>query len=279
MIQTTLSQLLTIHQPSAFLIDASGVIYNDDGYIPNMSHTLTHLMSIGPIFIATNNSSQSPQTIRSHFKKINIHLDETQILSSGLGLRHNSTINALISAKKCYVVGYPDSLYYVHNAGGIHTPNISEAECIILTASINANIREEHQKIIHHCKDNPTIPLICCNPDRHVRGPNNTRISVIGHYAKMLEIDLKNPFYWFGKPHPNYSAMVKTQLANQGISTTKSILFFDDNPQNIIQMQHDLGITGCLIKDTGISHLTPDQDLITLPAKPKYAIPALTLIP
>ncbi len=249
-----LRDILGERQFTSFLVDASGVLYNDSGSVPNISRTIAHLQSLGDVFLATNNSSQSPPSIKRNLESIGIFFEQSRILSSGMGLHYDEKISQLIANKRCYVVGYLDSHYYVKLAGGDIVTSLEDAECIVLTASIEASIRLESTALLEFCHRHPDIPVVCCNPDHFVRGLGQTKVSVIGYYASLLELEIKNPFYWVGKPHPNYSHMVSRLLTQYRVPFGQNTLFFDDNPENVVTMQNELDIIGCLIKDTGISH-------------------------
>ncbi len=262
---------------SVFLLDASGVLYNDNGAVPGIGETVKHLQSIGDVYLATNNSSQSPSSIVSNLGHIGLHIEESHILSSGLGLSCDPVIYSLIQNCRCYVVGYTDSFYYVRLAGGNIVDTLEDAEAIILTASIEASISHESVELLKFCHAHPEIPVICCNPDRFVRGVGHSKVSVIGYYAHLLELEIRNPFYWVGKPHSNYAHMVGRILTDHGIQWQGNTLFFDDNPDNVITMQNELNVIGCLVKETGISHefsvaeMTRDYEAL------KWIIPALVL--
>lgn len=243
-----------------FLIDASGVIYNEDGVIDTAPDCISFLQSIGNVFLVTNNSYMNPGIIEGHLNSKGIDLPKSNIISSGHGLKEDHSINQIIKNKKVYIFGRETSYEYVENADCKIIFNINNAEAIILTTSLREDTNEEYQKIKSFCLDNPKIPVICCNPDLYVKGIGNSLIKVIGYYGRQLEIDLNRQLAWIGKPYKNFSNIVKDRLEEKNIAVDKHILFFDDNYLNVIALQRDIGISGCLVKDTGLSlHLDSEQ--------------------
>ena len=58
-----------------------------------------------------------------------------------------------------------------------------------------------------------------------------------------------------GKPYRNFSMVVKNYLKEKhGLELGEKCIFFDDNPENVSGAKRHLGITSCLIKDTGLSN-------------------------
>ncbi len=273
----SLKTILTDGNYSVFLLDASGVLYNDDGPVDGISKVVDLLSSMGKVVLATNNSSQSPQSIVCNLKTMGLYFDDSQVLSSGLGLLYDPVISPMICHKRCFVVGYTDSFYYVRHAGGKVVSRLEDAESIVLTASVAPQISDDCVELLRFCHHHSEIPVICCNPDRYVRGVGQTRVSVIGYYAHLLELEIKNPFYWVGKPHPNYSHFIRRILLDQGITLGSHTLFFDDNPHNVITMQNELNVIGCLVKETGISQGISLADRALNDLGLDWCIPALSL--
>lgn len=243
-----------------FLIDASGVIYNEDGVIDSASECISYLQSIGNVFLVTNNSYMNPSIIKDHLENKNISINESCIISSGHGLLEDNSINKIIRNKTIYVFGRDSSHEYVKNAICHISMNINDAEAIILTASLRENTIQEYEKVKNYCLENPNVPIICCNPDNYVKGIGNSLITVIGYYGRQLEKELDRKLYWVGKPYINFSKIVKNRIEKANIKVDTQILFFDDNHHNVIALQNHIGISGCLITETGLSHnLNPEE--------------------
>ncbi|MFT5171687.1 MAG: ribonucleotide monophosphatase NagD (HAD superfamily), partial [Candidatus Marinamargulisbacteria bacterium] len=91
-----------------------------------------------------------------------------------------------------------------------------------------------------------------------------------GFYAELLDKQGAE-VYWIGKPHLNYARMVSQILAKEHISVNTGICFFDDNIINVVALKKQLGITSCLITESGLhqGQDPPDKNSID------FAIPLL----
>ncbi len=249
---------MNIKNTTCFLVDATGVLYNDEGPIPGIQKTIQNLQKQGLVIVVTNNSSYYLTYIAKRLQDYEIPIPQSHIISSGQGLQKDPEIQPLITHKKCYIYGGPNSYPYIEDAGGQPTENIKNAACIVLTSSLKENNQAIYNQVKNHLLKNPLLPVICCNPDTHVVGKNNTLIPVIGYYAKKLEEDCKRNFIWIGKPYPNFATLVKNHIqATFGYTLSKHTLFFDDNPENCLAFETQLGIQSCLIKQTGLAQLAP----------------------
>lgn len=275
----TLNDLLDHHTFTLFLIDASGVIYNDDGLIDGIQKSIQKLQAIGKVMMVTNNASQYPTIISQSLKDKGIIIDHTDIISSGHGLRHDSDIYSLIQGKTIYLYGQEPSVQYILDCKCTMTRTIEQADAIIFTSSYRDPKKNttEYNNIMLFCMANPEIPIVCCNPDRYVRGPNNRRLKVIGYFAEAMENELKKPILWIGKPHQNFSAMLDRHLKHRFPTTYRpeNTIFFDDLLPNIQAMQRDIHIHGCLITATGLSSKKTVENLPTRRSHPNFTLPTL----
>jgi HAD superfamily hydrolase (TIGR01450 family) len=270
-----ISEIIHEHPFTTFLVDASGVIYNEDGVIDTAASTIQSLQKVGRVFLVTNNSYMNPSIIQDNLMRYNIQLATNHIISSGHGLKDVKEIHAHIKNKNCYVFGRESSYKYIIDAQGRIVSDIKNAQAIILTASLRENTEEEFQKVLSYCLKHPTTPIVCCNPDRYVKGEGTDLIKVIGYWAERLEKSIGRPINWIGKPLRNFSHMLEKKLLNAGITVDKRILFFDDNHENVINLQNDIGISGCIIKNTGLSHHRSLAELQINQQQADYILPQL----
>lgn len=265
---------MNIKNFTCFLVDATGVLYNDEGPITGIQKTIQTLQKQGPVIIVTNNSSYYLTYIAKRLQDYDISIPQSHIISSGQGLQKDPQIQPLITHKKCFIYGGPNSYQYIEDAGGHPTETIENAQCIVLTSSLKENNQTIYNLVKNHLLNHPKLPVICCNPDTHVVGKNNTLIPVIGYYAKKLEAACKRNFLWIGKPYLNFATLVKNHIKSTfGYDLGEHTVFFDDNPENCLAFETQLGIKSCLIKQTGLAQLAP---WATLP-HPQYSLESLVL--
>ncbi|RAP26942.1 hypothetical protein DID74_01310 [Candidatus Marinamargulisbacteria bacterium SCGC AG-333-B06] len=261
-----------------FLIDASGVLYSNNGFIKESAKTFQYLQKQGPTFLASNNSYHYPNDIAHNlFVEGTIKLNPDHIISSGHGLAKDPIISNIITDKIIYFIGPKAAEHYALDAPikGI-TQQLEHAEAIILAGFNENQSTTILDKIITIAKKNPSLPIICCNKDRHIRAKQGLQ-PVVGYYAEKLESQLNSPLYWFGKPLKNFSNLVKTHLKTHKLNPHKSTLFFDDNLENVISMQNHLGISGCWIKETGILYKQDEDTLLKKFGKPTYSLATFNL--
>lgn len=261
-------------------MDASGVIYNDAGIIKGVKESIEKMKKKGSVFVVTNNSFQWTTTISRHLQKNGIHINESHIISSGFGLSQNEDISSLIYNQNIYVYGSKDSHKYIKQAKPKEiVSSIGDSNVIVLTSSYLSKNLEEIESIVSHIYKKGPIPIICCNPDIVVAGKKKL-IKVIGYYANLLEKRIGKPILKIGKPFPNFSHIVQSHLKKYiPRYSSNEVCFFDDNLENVIQLQKDLKIHGCWIKDTGISRNIETHHQIKKDEAPNFILPSLNLQP
>lgn len=256
--ETSVEQYIAQPSIQSFLVDAAGVIYDMSGPVPGARNAIRAIQDAGKqLFIATNNSTKSLGEIQARFADLGFEISRDRILSSGLGLQYDSETIGLIRGKHCYSVGWDESDDYFKNTGALLTKSLSEAETIVLLSSFNRDNDRVFNPIIAHLKKNPHIPLICTNPDRFV-ATRDGLFEVVGHYCEKIEKACGIKAHWIGKPYPNYHRMIETLIRERfQIDLRGSTVFFDDNIANLRAMSRDLGIEGCLVKNTGLAKQHP----------------------
>ncbi len=263
---------------STFLVDASGVIVSKHQYVPNISNTITKLQSMGQLFLVTNNSYVYPEKI-SHrmLKNGNISISPNHIISSGEGLAKCTEIAALLHNKRAYFLGHADSKPYLTDSPILDiVSTLDDANIIVMAAFLINDSNHLIDNLISHLRKNPNIPVICCNPDRYITAPNGLH-PVVGYYAERIEQETTAKMHWFGKPLENFSLFVQSRLSQYQIKCNANVCFFDDNLQNVVNMQHHIGITGFWVKQTGIYSEHNTSDLFDQFGTPNYQIDALSL--
>lgn len=257
-----LEVLVETHGLSAFLLDAAGVLYNEGGGIATGPGAVAYLQSRGPVFLATNNSCHNPKVISHYLETLGYSISPECIFSSGYGLSEDPELSSLISGKKIFWIGQDDALFYIERLPRCElVSRIEDAEVVVLASSIGIESSDYYMTLGKYLRENPR-PVVCCNPDRYIRGFGQTTIPVTGYYAAHFE-SLGVKVHWVGKPLLNYSKMIQQKLRAQGIETSKQVCFFDDNPKNVMAMMDHIGIAGCWIKTSGIGFLFDPSEIVT----------------
>lgn len=274
-INTSLDTIIENHTPTAILVDASGVLYNDSGTLANVGNTIASLSAQIPVWVITNNTTHSIPEIASFLNHHQITIPESQIISSGLGLSLDPELASLIRSKSVYTLGNASSQYYVTLGEGIPVPNPDDADAIVLAASCG----EKTYSLLSQIADSlrrKIRPVICVNPDHYIY-TGSERYPVMGYYAAQLAKKLDIEITWMGKPDPRFSPVVSKVLSYAGITLDESVWFFDDNPKNVHQLTTDLEISGATVMDTGLcAGLTLDEIDSTFGVIPTHRIPQLT---
>jgi HAD superfamily hydrolase (TIGR01450 family) len=243
-----------LNEPGRVLgLDAYGVLYNGN----QLFHTIIPLIdycnqSHIPVYIMTNNATQSVLDIYTRMTALGIDIKQDHIISSGCGCYILPELLNQIKGRKVFVYGYPTSVDYALKAGGILTDTPTNAEVIIMAASTGSSNHLVYQAVFQAIKKNMDIPVICINPDHYILY-KHMYMPVMGFYAHQMALQLGRKIQWMGKPHANFSTLISSILKQHG-HQPKSLLFCDDNPWNVHQMVQDLDCKGCVITDTGVFH-------------------------
>ena len=254
MINTSLSRLLSTNTFSTLLVDASGVLYNDFGVFPGTVDAIKVLNRTYRVILLTNNTYSNVYDISEKLAKNGITIPPESIISSGLGLAIDPTFKQMIEQKKVFVFGTESSKDYISEANPSQFTTLFDADVVVLTASLKDGHEEKFQELMIYLESHPNIPVICSNPDQNVRpyGDKNLK-KVIGYYAGLLERQGVH-VHWMGKPYDSFSDVVSSVLKTRfSIESNEGVCFFDDNIENVINLTNRLGISGCLVRDTGLS--------------------------
>ena len=107
-----------IDRYDAILFDAYGVLVHGNGPLPGAGELLTRLnREARPYFVVTNDASKLPATAASRYQRFGLPIDASRILTSGMLLAGHFAAAGL-GGRRCAVLGPPDSMRYVADAGG-----------------------------------------------------------------------------------------------------------------------------------------------------------------
>ena len=269
-----LTDILPLHEFKMALLDASGVLYTDSGLVNGVPELIKTLQQSMPVFLVTNNSNNFIIEIAGRLERQGVFIPESHIISSGYGLSYDPRCQSLIQGKSVFVYGYEKSYPYVELAKPKEiVQNLDLADVIVFTSSFKEGNDERKAKLVQFMKENPNIPMVCCNPDRFVKDINMQKYYVCGQTAEDVSKETGLPVYFVGKPLENFSVIVKKIIEDHGYTLGDDTLFVDDNPHNVIRLQEDLGITGICATGTGIYPFLKEDDFFN--KSPTYYIESL----
>ncbi len=247
----SLAGLLNASQPVLGL-DAYGVLYNDRGLFDTIPDVFRYCNDHQiPIYMVTNNSTQSIPEISRKMSMLGVSLPEDRIISSGCGCYLLPELASKLAKQPVYVYGYPACRYYVEQAQGTVVEDPNDANVIVFAASQSTNNHLMYRAVHDALKLRPDMPVICINPDHYVRNAAGF-MRVMGYYAHQMQLQLgRDDWIWMGKPFSIFSDLVRQVLIRDGHDPSQ-LIFCDDNPLNVRQLSHDLNCRGVVITKTGI---------------------------
>ena len=239
------------------LVDAFGVLYNQDGGFEESAACVRAFLSAGkPVVVVTNNTSLAPSTIAERLHAMGMPIAPECIVSSGRGLAWDPTCRQAMAGRSVFLLGADEAGVYVTDAGGRCVAALAESDAVVLACV--AQDASVYDAIIEHKNQRPQCPIFCINPDRYIP-VGRQRVPVVGYFAERIE-QSAGPVQWMGKPLPVFSAVVRTYCADVlGVSIDEDWVFVDDNPDNVRQMTQDLGIQGLVSVATGLAQSWPTQ--------------------
>lgn len=101
-----------------FLLDAYGVLVHAGGALPGAAAFIRRLRREGKrFFVVTNDASRLPETSARRYQSFGLEVEVEQVITSGSLLRPYFE-RARLEGARCMVLGPPDSVRYVEEAGG-----------------------------------------------------------------------------------------------------------------------------------------------------------------
>jgi ribonucleotide monophosphatase NagD (HAD superfamily) len=233
-------------------LDAYGVIYNDRGIFDTIPDVFNYCNQRHiPIYLMTNNSTQSIHVIEQKLLHFNIPIPKSHIISSGCGIYELPQLQRQLNHQRVFIYGYESSKQYAIDAGATCVTDPCQADVIVMAAALNCNNHHVYRQVFKALKNNPNMPIICINPDHYVLNQDDF-FRVMGFYAHQMGVQLdRNDIIWMGKPHPLFSELVTTRLANHQ-HVPNQLVFCDDNPHNVSHLITDTGCCGIVVTSTGV---------------------------
>jgi len=260
-----------------FLLDAYGVLVDDQGPLPGAVEIVAELRRRDkPFLILTNSASRLPAGIADGLRALGFDLGIEHILSSGMLLPACFAGHGLAGAP-CLVLGTPDSTRYVEQAGGRVLPpqDAMQAEVLVIADQAGFDCLEGMNRalnlLIERLDSGREPTLVLCNPDLiYPTGAGRFGFTA-GALAAMLEALLRerypnreSGFIRLGKPH---SPIFTEALRRTG--SGRAVMLGDQLATDILGASR-AGIDSVWVR-TGLGAGNSSQSTI----RPTWQLPAL----
>lgn len=265
-----------IAQHEVLLLDAYGVLIHHTGPLAGAAELLDNLNRTGkPYYILTNDAARLPATTAAKLQGMGIAVPAERIISSGTLLPEYFAGEGLTGAR-CAVMGTPDSVELVRQAGAEVVPHGQDAAVLVVCDEMGfdfVQVMDDTLTMLFGRLDRgDPVRLVLPNPDLVYPKTESGYGITAGSIALLLEGALaqrypQQPelrFVRLGKPNlPIYAAA-------EARAGTRDMVMVGDQPGTDILGANRYGIPSALVP-TGLSgHGAPDADL-----RPTYLLPSL----
>ena len=165
----TVSMPWLMERHQVLLLDAYGVLVHHTGALPHAAQLLDRLNQTGfPYFIVTNDSARLPATAAAKLADMGLTVPAERIISSGTLLPAYFQRHGIVGAR-CAVMGPPDSLELVRQAGGQVTTPGADAEVLIVADGPGSDfvdsVDDTLSMVIARLDRGQPVRLLLPNPD------------------------------------------------------------------------------------------------------------------
>lgn len=271
-IEINIEQLLARYQ--LILLDAYGVLLDQQGPLPGASELITRLNSEQrPYFILSNSASRLPEMFAAELLRLGMAVLPSRIITSG-ELLANHFSNRHLHGARCVVLGPENSVEYVRRAGGVVISWHEEAEVVVVADQAGFPLLEGINSVVsmllRRLDRGDSVELVLCNPDLiYPLGEAQFGITA-GSLAWLIEGILRErygelapQFTSLGKPH---SPIFEAALGDMPAEC--AVMIGDQLGTDILGAQRS-GIDSALVM-SGLAHLDHQAGL-----HPTYRLPNL----
>lgn len=260
------------------LLDAYGVLVHSGGAMPGAVEFIRRLNASGKsYFVLTNDASKLPFTAAARYQRYGLTLEPARIITSGTLLENYFAAHDLIGAR-CAVLGPPDSLRYVEEAGGAIVPVDSTFEVLVIADESGFPFLETvdaaFTSLCQSLDGGQDVHLVLPNPDLIYPTGAHAFGFAAGTIATMFEgaLRVRYPqrddlrFARLGKPH---EALFAETLRRSG---TRNMVMIGDQLETDIRGARAFGLDAAWIT-TGVT----DATLTDMPPalRPTYVLRSL----
>ena len=249
------------------LLDAYGVFWggNNFGAIPGSKEAMHRLVKSGKVVGILSNSTQLAGKEIDKIAKQGFILEEHFhfLVTSGEIARHIFSLEKLpfkTPRKKFWLFGGVHPKFSSHHtifeaSPYIETTDLSEADFIYISIPhLNGEdqtdpdfFREEVAKL-----KKKGLPMVCANPDRFAHEGTPPRAVVRQGSIAALYEELGGEVYYIGKPSEIAYFYAMEKFIQHHITDVADVLMVGDTPETDIRGARKLGMTACLVTETGI---------------------------
>lgn len=121
-----------IERHSVLLLDAYGVLVGTAGALPSAPVLIERLnRTEKPYYLLSNDASKLPETASRRYRGFGLEIDPDRIISAGT-LLPACFVERGLEGSRCAVLGTPDSVRFVEQAGGVSVPIGEDFETLVL---------------------------------------------------------------------------------------------------------------------------------------------------
>ncbi len=259
------------------LIDAYGVLVNQQGPIPHALAFMSQIVSQNkPFVIATNDASRLPLTIANRLNRFGFTISPDQILCSG-ELLQEYFVQHNLTGCRCIVLGPEDSRQHVARAGGEVVPAELDSKCeaIVVCDEEGYPFLETLDTVLsllyRHIDLGQPVHLILPNPDFIYPRDGENFGFTSGAPALLLEAALRRrygpdapTFRGLGKPHPAIFHAATKRLGSNHVVMIGDQLETDIQGALGVDMSAALVLTGVSPRPASNANNTPTYVLPNL---------------
>lgn len=251
-----------IERHAVLLLDAYGVLVGTAGALPGARALIERLNRTGkPYYLLTNDASKLPETASRRYRGFGLEIDPDRIISAGT-LLPACFVEHGLKGSRCAVLGTPDSVRFVEQAGGVSVPMGEDFETLVLCDENGFpfldGIDRTLSALYARLDRGDGVRLILPNPDLVFLKSAGEYGIAAGTMALMFEaaLSLRYPgrpdlsFLRLGKPH---AAIFAEALRRSG---THDMIMIGDQLATDIRGAREFGLDAALVAG-GISAAIP----------------------
>lgn len=272
----TVDDLVARYQ--GLLLDAYGVLLTEAGPLPGAAQFIARLHDLRkPFCILTNDAAKLPSTTARRLQAMGIDVPAERVVTSGSLLASHFEHHGL-RGRTCAVLGPPDSVHYVLEAGGRIVPAHADFDVLVIGDESGFEFIETMDAALSslyaRVDRGAAVHLVVPNPDLVYPAGIGAFGFAAGTLAAMFEgaLALRYPdrpdlrFVRLGKPH---GPIYEEGLRRIG---TRAACMIGDTLETDIRGANRTGIDSILI-GTGVS--TPDWATTPAELRPVATLAAL----
>lgn len=123
------------------LLDAYGVLLTEAGPLPGAARFVKRLHDLGkPFCVLTNDAAKLPSTTARRLQAMGVDIPVERVVTSGSLLVQHFARHGL-QGRSCAVLGPPDSVHYVLEAGGRIVPAHTDFEVLVIGDTLETDIQ------------------------------------------------------------------------------------------------------------------------------------------